>query len=96
MAPLEMNAGTCWGKNTIGPRGRSVEKALGSDFNFFLSATMNVLKLLKVVGYGKFGCYFGHCLLSLSLRRFLEIGSVCVIINTVLMQLGSTERAGLL
>jgi len=30
-----MNAGTCWGKNTIGPRGRSVEKAPGSDFNFF-------------------------------------------------------------
>jgi hypothetical protein len=29
---LEMNAGTCWGKNTIGPRGRSVEKAPGSDF----------------------------------------------------------------
>jgi hypothetical protein len=27
-----MNAGTCWGKNTIGPRGRSVEKAPGSDF----------------------------------------------------------------
>jgi hypothetical protein len=36
MAPLEMNAGTCWGKNTIGPRGRSVEKAPGSDFNFNL------------------------------------------------------------
>jgi hypothetical protein len=34
LAPLEMNAGTCWGKNTIGPRGRSVEKAPGSDFNF--------------------------------------------------------------
>jgi hypothetical protein len=34
MVPLEMNAGTCWGKNTIGPRGRSVEKALGSDFTF--------------------------------------------------------------
>jgi hypothetical protein len=30
-----MNAGTCWGKNTIGPRGRSVEKAPGSDFTFF-------------------------------------------------------------
>jgi hypothetical protein len=29
-----MNAGTCWGKNTIGPRGRSVEKAPGSDFTF--------------------------------------------------------------
>jgi hypothetical protein len=29
-----MNAGTCWGKNTIDPkRGWSVEKALGSDFN---------------------------------------------------------------
>jgi hypothetical protein len=27
-----MNAGTCWGKNTIGPRGRSVEKAPRSDF----------------------------------------------------------------
>jgi hypothetical protein len=35
VAPLEMNAGTCWGKNTIGPRGRSVEKAPGRDFNFF-------------------------------------------------------------
>jgi hypothetical protein len=29
-----MNAGTCWGKNTIDPWGRSVEKAPGSDFNF--------------------------------------------------------------
>jgi hypothetical protein len=29
-----MNAGTCWGKNTIGPRGRSVEKAPGSDFTW--------------------------------------------------------------
>jgi hypothetical protein len=29
-----MNAGTCWGKNTIGPRGWSVEKAPGSDFTF--------------------------------------------------------------
>jgi hypothetical protein len=29
-----MNAGTSWGKNTIGPRGRSVEKAPGSDFTF--------------------------------------------------------------
>jgi hypothetical protein len=36
VAPLEMNAGTCWGKNTIGPRGRSVEKAPGSDFTFTL------------------------------------------------------------
>jgi hypothetical protein len=34
VAPLEMNAGTCWGKNKIGPRGRSVEKAPGSDFTF--------------------------------------------------------------
>jgi hypothetical protein len=31
-----MNAGTCWGKNTIDPRGRSVEKAPGSDFTFTL------------------------------------------------------------
>jgi hypothetical protein len=31
-----MNAGTCWGKNTIGSRGRSVEKAPGSDFTFTL------------------------------------------------------------
>jgi hypothetical protein len=29
-----MNAGTCWGKNTIDPGGRSVEKAPGNDFNF--------------------------------------------------------------
>jgi hypothetical protein len=35
VAPLAMNAGTCWGKNTIGPRGRSVEKAPGNDFTFF-------------------------------------------------------------
>jgi hypothetical protein len=34
VAPLEMNAGTCWGKNTIDLRG-SVEKAPGSDFNLF-------------------------------------------------------------
>jgi hypothetical protein len=33
-----MNAGTCWGKNTIGQRGRSVEKAPGSDFNLTLNA----------------------------------------------------------
>jgi hypothetical protein len=31
-----MNAGTCWGKNTIDPRGRSVEKPRKSDFQFFL------------------------------------------------------------
>jgi hypothetical protein len=37
VAPLEMNAGTCWGKNTIGPRGRSVEKAPGSDFAFLFN-----------------------------------------------------------
>jgi hypothetical protein len=36
VAPLEMNAGTFWGKNTIGLRGRSVEKALGSDFTFYI------------------------------------------------------------
>jgi hypothetical protein len=29
-----MNVGTCWGKNTIGSRARSVEKAPGSDFTF--------------------------------------------------------------
>jgi hypothetical protein len=34
-----MNAGTCWGKNTIGPRGRFVEKAPGSDFNFNFSTS---------------------------------------------------------
>ena len=28
------------------------------------------MKLLTVLGYGKFGCYFGHCPLSLSLYRF--------------------------
>jgi hypothetical protein len=26
VAPLEMNAGTCWGKNTIDPSGRGIEK----------------------------------------------------------------------
>jgi hypothetical protein len=36
VAPLEMNAGTCWGKNRIGPRARSVEKAPGSDFTLLL------------------------------------------------------------
>jgi hypothetical protein len=34
VAPLEINAGTCGGKNKIGPRGRSVEKTPGSDFTF--------------------------------------------------------------
>jgi hypothetical protein len=26
VAPLETNAGTCWGKNTIDPSGRGIEK----------------------------------------------------------------------
>jgi hypothetical protein len=38
VAPLEMNAGTCWGKNKIGPRGRSVEKAPGSDFTYYFTS----------------------------------------------------------
>jgi hypothetical protein len=38
-----MNAGTCWGKNTIGLRGRSVEKAPGSDFNFNLLNSVAVM-----------------------------------------------------
>jgi hypothetical protein len=37
-----MNAGTCWGKNTIDPRGRSVEKAPGSDFNLFPGSKMHL------------------------------------------------------
>jgi hypothetical protein len=49
-SPLEMNAGTCWGKNIIGPRGRSVEKAPGSDFTFTLllmhGANMKIIKKL--------------------------------------------------
>jgi hypothetical protein len=35
-----MNAGTCWGKNAIGLRGRSVEKAPGSDFTFTLQGDL--------------------------------------------------------
>jgi hypothetical protein len=50
VAPLEMNAGTCWGKNTIGPRGRSVEKAPGSDFTFTLHGfVVYVLRLYDEV-----------------------------------------------
>lgn len=73
----------------------SVEELIFQE-TLHLSATMNILKVLTVLGYGKFVSYFGHCPLSLSLYRFSETGSVCVIINTVLLQLGSTERAGLL
>jgi hypothetical protein len=30
-----MNAGTCWGKNTIDPSGRGVEKPHKNDFTVF-------------------------------------------------------------
>jgi hypothetical protein len=44
-----MNAGTCWGNNTIDPEGRSVEKAQGSDFNFNFNIRniVNFLSTLK-------------------------------------------------
>jgi hypothetical protein len=35
MAPLEMNAETCWGKNTIEPRGRGIEKPREVTLTFF-------------------------------------------------------------
>jgi hypothetical protein len=38
-----MNAGTGWGKKTIGPRGWSVEKAPGSDFYFMYNKTTAII-----------------------------------------------------
>jgi hypothetical protein len=38
-----MNAGTCWGKNTIDPRGRGVERPR--------NATLTLTHLLIFVGY---------------------------------------------
>jgi hypothetical protein len=35
-----MNAGTCWGKNTIDPRGRGVERPRKSDFTLQLLLTI--------------------------------------------------------
>jgi hypothetical protein len=51
VAPLEMNAGTCWGKNTIDPRGRSVEKPreVTLTFNLFM---------LRTVCLFRWGTYF--------------------------------------
>jgi hypothetical protein len=34
VAPLEMNVGTCWGKNTIDPSGRRVEKSHKATLTF--------------------------------------------------------------
>jgi hypothetical protein len=34
MAPLEMNAGTCWGKNTIDPSGGGIEKPRKASLTF--------------------------------------------------------------
>jgi hypothetical protein len=53
VAPLEMNAGTCWGKNTIDPGGRSVEKAPGSDFNFSTNTQKQNTKQKKNNRVGK-------------------------------------------
>jgi hypothetical protein len=37
VAPLEMNAGTCWGKNTIDPSGRGIEKPRKVTLTFTLA-----------------------------------------------------------
>jgi hypothetical protein len=37
MAPLGMNEGTCWGKNTIDPSGRGIEKTRKATLTFFLA-----------------------------------------------------------
>jgi hypothetical protein len=43
-----MNAGTCWGRNTIGPRGRSVGKAPGSDFTLlYFNVRHHVMRCFK-------------------------------------------------
>jgi hypothetical protein len=37
-----MNSGTCWGKNTIGPRGLSVEKPREATLTFNLFININI------------------------------------------------------
>jgi hypothetical protein len=52
VAPLEMNAGTCWGKNTIDPRGRGVEKPREATLTFNLKLDIkevNALNCMNVV-----------------------------------------------
>jgi hypothetical protein len=39
MAPLEMNAGTYWGKNTIDPSDRGIEKPRKTTLTFNLKHT---------------------------------------------------------
>jgi hypothetical protein len=45
VAPLEMNAGTCWGKNTIGPRGRGVERPRKATLPFTLPIIMALQRI---------------------------------------------------
>jgi hypothetical protein len=44
VAPLEMNAGTCWGKNTIDSSGRGIEKTRKATltFNFHIDFLYNL------------------------------------------------------
>jgi uncharacterized protein Usg len=51
MAPLEMNAGTCWGKNTIDPRGRSVEKPCEATLTFNLLTPGKIVTATKITEY---------------------------------------------
>jgi hypothetical protein len=77
-----MNAGTCWGKNTIGPRGQSAEKAPGSDFTFtlpdpgrkkkFLSCKANATVQLAKTGHGPHSSQIGD--------NFYAVSSMIILI----------------
>jgi hypothetical protein len=53
MAPLEMNAGTSWGKNTIGPSDRGVEKPHEVTLTFFILTTLHC-DLVELLCYTHF------------------------------------------
>jgi hypothetical protein len=48
VAPLEMNEGTCWGKNTIDPRGRGVERPRKATLTLFFRVLTAVLLKVQV------------------------------------------------
>jgi hypothetical protein len=43
VAPLERNAGTCWGKNTIDPSGRGIEKPCKATLTFNTTTTTTTI-----------------------------------------------------
>jgi hypothetical protein len=57
VAPLETNAGTCWGKNTIGPSGRGVERPREATLTFNLLdsvwETVRRIKAMSCIGLAK-------------------------------------------